>query len=139
MSSSTCWIDGRVFAADACDQAADGVVKVVEIAKIRKHATVVIDRKMRGDFFCDDRLAEACEPSELALVAPRDEPERRRHSLVSVAETFERLRRQQAFLAAIDRRQFPIGKMAMAVVDRVAAAVGGDQERIVPVGIEQRR
>ena len=30
------------------------------------------------------------------------------------------------------------GKMAVAVVDRIAAAVGGDQQRIVPGGVEQR-
>ena len=93
MSSGTCWIDGRVFAADACDQAADGVVKVVEIAKIRLYAAAVIDGKMRGDFFRHDRLAEAREAGELALMAPWYEPKRRRHGLIGVAETLERLRR----------------------------------------------
>ena len=32
-----------------------------------------------------------------------------------------------------------VGEMAMAVVDRVAAAVGGHEQRVLPFGVEQRR
>ena len=112
---------------------------VAKITEIRTHAAAVINGKMRADFFRQDRLAEGREPGQLALMAPRDEAERARHRLIGVAQTVGRQGVEQTFLAAVDRRQRAVGEMAMAVIDRIATAVGGDQERVVPVGVEQRR
>ena len=65
--------------------------------------------------------------------------ERQCRCTVGAAEAVDRLVDEQAFLAAIDRFDGSVPEAAMAVVDRIAAAVGGNQKRFVPRAVEQRR
>src|SRR5712692_6316844 len=72
-------------------------------------------------------------------MAQRRESERGGRRRIGMAEAVDRRRREQAFLAAVDRRELALGEITMAVVHGVAAGVRRDQQGIVPGGVEQRR
>lgn len=100
---------------------------VVEVDEVGTDPTSGVDNEARRDFVGENWLAECCQAGELAFVTPRDESKRRGHRLVGVTEAVGRQRGEQAFLTAVDCRQRAVGQMSMAVVDRIAAAIGGDE------------
>lgn len=112
---------------------------VVKIEEVGTNAAGLVDKEPRRDFVGENRLTERCQAGELSFMTPWNEPERRGHRLIGVAEAVGRQRREQTLLAAVDRRQRAVGEMSMAVIDRVAAAIGGDKQRVVPVRVERRR
>jgi hypothetical protein len=91
------------------------------------------------DPLLEGRLAECGEARQLSFVPKRYESESRGRVRVGPAQAVDRLRRQQAFFAAVYRRQGIAGEMAMAVMDGIAAGIGRHQQCVVPRGMEQRR
>src|SRR5690242_483724 len=67
------------------------------------------------------------------------EAEGPRHCHVRIGDAVDRQRREQTFLTAINGLESAIREMAVAVIDGIAAGVRRDQERFVPIAIEQRR
>ena len=74
---------------------------------------------------------------DFAFVPHAAEAERLGGRGIHLAEAVLLGRHQNGLLAAIQRRERTIGEMTMAVVHGIAAAVGGDEQRIVPWAVEQ--
>ena len=119
----------------------DSLHKIVHrevIAEIGPYAAVTIDVESRGDAVGEGRLSERGQAGELALVPVRPEAKRAGRRRIGNAEAVDLIGNEQAFVAAIERFKLAVAEMAMAVVDRVAAAVRRHQQRVVPIGVEQR-
>jgi hypothetical protein len=58
--------------------------------------------------------------------------------VICVSDAVDRQRGEQTFLAAIQGFESAVREIAMAVVDGVAAGICGDEERLVPIAVEQR-
>ena len=98
----------------------------------------LIDMEMPTDPVGEDRLSHRRQAGQLALV-----PVVRKPSASSPQHRPGRGCRSEGtsepLVAAIDRRELAVGEVTMAMIDGVAAAVGGDEQRVVPLGVEQRR
>ena len=78
-------------------------------------------------------------PGEFALVPIVTKSERARCGSVGLSKAVDRLVPGQPFFAAIYFIDLAIGKMPMAVIDVIAAAIRGDHQCVVPLRVEQRR
>ena len=58
---------------------------------------------------------------------------------IGQADTVDPHRFQQSVIAAIQRLQRAVAEYPVAVLDIVAAAIRGVEQRIVPIGVEQTR
>ena len=111
----------------------------VVVTEIREDPTGVADEKSLFNLVGQDRLTKRGKPGQLAFVAASDEAQRHRHHLVGIAQTVDRPPRKRTLFAAVDRGYRPVGKVPVAVVDRIPASVRGDNERSVPLCKKQRR
>ena len=109
------------------------------VLEIGEHAALLVDLEMRHDPVEMHRLAERGEAGDLAFMAHALEAERFGGIAVELADAVLDRRHERHLLAAVDRGQLAGGEMAMAVMHGVAAAVGRDQQRVVPRAVEQRR
>src|SRR5215831_4151963 len=99
----------------------------------------LVDSKMRPHAFGVDRLAHRRQPGDLAFVPDWTETQRLGDAAVEHAQAVFRYRSQHRFLAAIEGRKASVRQMAVAVIDGIAAGIGGYQERILPRTVEQGR
>ena len=140
MLSSTSWIEADASSRlTLADNATDETVHFTEIGEIRENAAGVVNEEPCRDRVSHDRPTICSQSGELAFMAPRDEAECGRHRFIGVPQTVGRQRSEQTLLTAVDRCQGSVRKMPVAVVDCIPAAVGGDDERIIPVSMEKRR
>src|SRR5215813_7890557 len=85
-----------------------------------------------------DRIPHGRETCHFALMAHSPETKRLGGPAVHLAEAIFLGRRQRHVLAAIECRELAGSKMTMAVVDRVAASVSGDDQSVLPRAVEKR-
>src|SRR5262245_12476620 len=94
---------------------------------------------MSAYLLCKNRLTHGGEASKLALVTIVTKTECTGRSCIRLSKAVDRGNTRQPFIAAVYFLDLTVNKPATAMVDVVTAAVGGDHQSIVPVGIEQRR
>ena len=108
-------------------------------AEIRMHPAVFVDRQAGGDLVAADRPSHRRQPRHLSLVPRADEAERLGRVAVDLGDAVLFGRgSERVVLAAIRHPQLATAQMAMAVMHGVAAAIGADDQRIVP-GAEEYR
>src|SRR6266446_10300747 len=103
------------------------------------HPTTLVDTKMLCDALGINRFAYRRKAGQLAFMPVVAKAESSCGSRIGLTETIDRRRRRQALVSAIDRLDCAIGKMTVAVIHRVAAAIGGHKQGIIPFGVEERR
>jgi len=68
-----------------------------------------------------------------------NESKRGGHGHIGVGDAVDRQRREQTFVAAIKRLESAIDEMPVAVIDRIATGIGGDQQCLIPIAVKQGR
>jgi hypothetical protein len=129
----------QILAARAARELPHEDVDLAMRAEVGVNTPRFIDPETRADALRVHRLAHGGKARDLALVADAAEAERFGGGAISLAEAVLDRRRQDHVLSAVDGRELSVGEMAMAVVHGIAAAVGGDQQRLIPRTVEQRR
>ncbi len=123
-------------AADRGDDALD----IAVVLEIRADHAVVVDPEMTGDLPGQCRLAKGGEAGQLALVPKHREAAGLRGEAVDPGQAAAtRPSLQQPAVVAEMTIETALLQRAHAVADIVADPVSGVDERIVPIGVEQRR
>src|SRR5690348_12220199 len=92
-----------------------------------------------GDWSSDVCSSDLGKPGELALVAQLGEPAQRGREAVGLPDRVGGELLQQKAVVAEMAGEGALFERAHAVADIVADAVGGEHQRVAPVGEEQRR
>src|SRR5215469_3161447 len=87
----------------------------------------------------EHRLSIGREPRELALMAVDAKAERLGREAIGKPEAVDALRLRQALVAAIEGLDLAVAEAADRVLHVVAAAIGRIEQRLRPVGMEERR
>src|SRR5258708_40342096 len=95
--------------------------------------------EMFSDLLGVNRFPHRRKACQLALASVLPKAESLRRGPIGMTETIDRRRCGEALVAAVDRLDFAVSKMTVAVIHCVAAAIGGHEQRIVPFGVEESR
>jgi hypothetical protein len=124
-----------VSTAQARDRAGD----LVLVPEMRGDEPVLVEPEMFVQVGRERRLAARREAGELALVPHHLKTAGDGGERVSIREAVADRRRQQPPVVAVVARQHAVPELSHAVADVVADAVRRVDERVVPLGKEQRR
>src|SRR5215468_980026 len=100
------------------------------------HPTGLIDMKTLCDSLGVNRFPHRRKARHLALVSVWAKAESACRDPIRMAETVYRWRQREALIAAVYRLDLAVGKMAVAVIDRVTATIRGHQQGVAPFGVK---
>src|SRR5262249_26537481 len=93
--------------------------------------------EMPCDLLGVNRFPHRRKACHLALMPIRAKAESSRGGPIGMTKTVNWWRHSEALIAAVYRLDLAVGKMTMAVIDRVTATIGRHEQGVVPFGIKE--
>ena len=130
---------GGVLAGVGEGERTEAVAQRAVVGQVHLDPAVRGDREVALHLGQEGRLAIGGKPGQLALVAVHPEAQGLGHKPVGEAEAARGMGARQPAIVAVEVGQRAVLKEVVAVIDLIAAAVGGVEQRLLPIGEEEAR